>query len=125
MAGSWAYSVDPKVSFFQWLSTRPDDLAAFQDHMKGYTSERGTWFNLYPVQRFLDGFRADTPLIVDVGGSTGHDIEKFCQKYPQSPGKLIIQDLPEVVEKAKELPRDEAISLTGHDFFTPQPVKGK
>lgn len=78
----------------------------------------------YPVQDHLvKGFDRDAPLLVDVGGSTGHDLAEFRRKHPEVQGQFILQDLPEVVEKAQTLISPE-IKAMEHDFFKEQPVKG-
>lgn len=67
----------------------------------------------------------DRPLIVDVGGGRGQallTIREHCGDVFD--GKMILQDLPVVIEslKPEELPGIEPMK---HDIFTPQPVKGK
>lgn len=62
------------------------------------------------------------PLLVDVGGEIGHDLIAFKQKFPSLPGKLIVQDIPVVIEAVQDLP--SGIEAMKHDFLTPQPVKG-
>jgi hypothetical protein len=43
-------------------------------------------------------------------------------KYPDAPGRLILQDLPHVIDSIQELhPKVERMK---HDFYTEQPVKG-
>lgn len=64
-------------------------------------------------------------LLVDIGGSLGHDLSEFRRKWPQVPGRLILQDLPKVVEQARSMDLDPAIELMTHDFFTEQPIKGE
>tara|TARA_R110002003_G_scaffold252_2_gene17834 strand:+ start:3560 stop:4456 length:897 start_codon:yes stop_codon:yes gene_type:complete len=59
-------------------------------------------------------------LFVDVGGSMGHQVRKFAEKYPSLAGRLVLEDLPQVVEKAVDVPA--SITKIGHDFFTPQPA---
>ena len=44
----------------------------------------------------------------------------FRKNFPQTPGKFILQDQQHVVDSADV----EGIERMGHDFFTPQPVKG-
>ena len=44
-------------------------------------------------------------------------------KFPEAPGRLILQDLPVVIDAIKELP--SKIERMPHDFHTEQPVKGK
>jgi len=79
----------------------------------------------FPVQERLIEERniiEDDVLLVDMGGSIGHDLSEFKRKWPDAPGRLILQDLPTVLCHAQGL--DPAIQVTPHDFFTPQPVKG-
>jgi len=64
----------------------------------------------------------DEVLLVDVGGSLGHDISEFRKKHPSAPGRLVLQDLPAVIAQGKDL--DSKIEPKAHDFFTEQPIKG-
>lgn len=64
----------------------------------------------------------DAVLLVDVGGGTGRDIANFHENYPGIPGRLVLQDLPSVIQDAKNLPA--AVELLAHDFFETQPVEG-
>jgi hypothetical protein len=36
--------------------------------------------------------------MVDVAGGRGHDLKKFRAKFPHAPGRLIVEDLPQVLE---------------------------
>lgn len=78
----------------------------------------------YPVrEQLLDNtLTNEDALLVDMGGSIGHDLAEFKHKWPDARGRLILQDLPAVVAHVKAL--DPAIEVTPHDFFTPQPVHG-
>ncbi|KAF4462492.1 S-adenosyl-L-methionine-dependent methyltransferase [Fusarium albosuccineum] len=58
----------------------------------------------------------------NVAGGLGHDINEFKKFYPNHPGKLILQDLPVVVNDFKGI--DSSIELMDHDFLTKQPIKG-
>ena len=82
--------------------------------------------DFYPVQKQLgDGVGSNdkSVLLVDVGGGMGHDLEELKAKHPELKGRLVLQDRPEVINKIEgPIP---AIEPTVHDFFTPQPVKGK
>ncbi|KAK1759952.1 S-adenosyl-L-methionine-dependent methyltransferase [Echria macrotheca] len=63
--------------------------------------------------------------VVDVGGSAGTFAVALTDKYPSL--RVVVQDLPDVIDKARAgLPSRSAgrVTLMGHDFFTPQPVKG-
>ncbi|KAK1638873.1 S-adenosyl-L-methionine-dependent methyltransferase [Colletotrichum phormii] len=76
-------------------------------HMGGYRQGRVPWMHpsLYPVEKTLfqeADSSPDSPLLVDVAGGLGHDIDEFKKMYPTH----------------------QAIELKGHDFLTEQPVKG-
>lgn len=80
----------------------------------------------YPVPTLTEGLNIgdNDVLLVDVGGSIGHDLSEFRRKWPDVPGRLILQDLLEPIEKAKTINLSPGIEPMVHDFFTEQPVKG-
>lgn len=76
----------------------------------------------YPVkERLFDGFdtsNKDAVLLIDVGGGFGHYTEELLSKFPNCPGRLILQDLPPVIGRIQQLhPRIEKME---YDFFTEQ-----
>lgn len=81
-----------------------------------------------PVQRVLEqdptsAGNEDGVLLIDVGGGIGHDMELFQKYHSKLPGRLILQELPSVIEAATtRLPK--GIESMEYDFFTPQPIKG-
>lgn len=119
------YGVD--TGFFGCLQQEPLTAKQFSNHMGMYAQGRVRWMDhgFYPVQKqLIDGAAIgdqDT-LLVDVGGSFGHDLADFRRKWPHIPGRLVLQDLPEVVVSVKDL--HPSIEVMAHDFFTEQPVKG-
>jgi hypothetical protein len=88
------------------------------------SSEDVEFMKSYPAAERLNITDPERVLFVDVGGSMGHQVRKFGEKYPELKGKLVLEDLPQVVDKAVDVP--SSIIKVGHDFFTPQPdvVKG-
>lgn len=62
-------------------------------------------------------------LLVDVGGNVGHDLMDFRRRFPNAHGRLILQDLPHVIETASQV-EQFGIERMGYDFFTPQTVQG-
>jgi hypothetical protein len=67
----------------------------------------------------------ERPFVVDVAGGRGQALLKLQEEIPGAyGGKLILQDLPIVIDslKPEELPNIEAMS---YDIFTPQPVKSE
>ncbi|KAJ5180400.1 Winged helix-turn-helix transcription repressor DNA-binding [Penicillium capsulatum] len=115
--------------FFKYIQDEPHTLKQFANHMSTYHQGRPSWMdrNFYPVQeRLLDDQKITSTdvLLVDVGGSTGHDLSEFRQKWPDAPGRLVLQDRSEVIAKAQELALHPSIEPMAHDFFTAQPVRG-
>ncbi|KAJ5960860.1 Winged helix-turn-helix transcription repressor DNA-binding [Penicillium vulpinum] len=115
------------MGFFGHVQQEPITAKQFNNHMSVYAQGRFRWMDpgFYPVQeQLIDGVTIgeDDVLLVDVGGSFGHDLSDFRRKWPEVPGRLVLQDLPEVVVSVKDL--HPSIEVTGHDFFTEQPIKG-
>lgn len=116
------------LSFFEYLYTIPGMAEEFAHHMTGSRHGQASWMDpdFYPVAERLvteADTSPDAVFLVDVGGSTGHDIAEFNDKHPDVPGRLMLQDLPSVIETVKELhPKIEPV---GHDFFAEQPIKGQ
>lgn len=107
---------------FSYLGSNPSSLADFNNLMAGQRYGRKDWFDFFPVQeKLLDGFTGG-PLLVDVGGSEGYELQCFKETFPSAKGDLVLQDLPVVIDRIQNL--DSDIIRMEHDFFTPQPVKG-
>ena len=135
-AGIFQYANDTDLPSFQYYTEKmpPSMMENFSSFMEGTRSDHGNWLDWFPVrERLLDHFQGlpvaqDFPdqdvLLVDMGGSLGQDIKALARKIGADVQcRLVLQDLPSVVQKAKDL--DHRIEAQGHDFFSPQPVKGK
>ena len=80
---------------------------------------------IYPLPDELSEFDTndDTVLLIDVGGGKGHVAEQIRTLTKDIKGRVILPDLPKVIEDISEpLPRVERMK---YDFFTAQPVQGK
>lgn len=120
-----AYRTD--LNLFEYLHAHPPYGEQFNFHMGGYHQGRPSWMDdgFYPVkERLIDGVDCTEgdALLVDIGGSVGHDLEELYRKHPDVPGRLILQDLPAVIGQIQKL--DGRIERMAYDFFTEQPVKG-
>ncbi|KAJ5316510.1 hypothetical protein PENANT_c019G11649 [Penicillium antarcticum] len=111
-------------SQFEWLARNQQQQTLFNSYMASRREGRPMWFNTYPVERLLGDAVPfeDTVFLVDVGGNQGHDLSKFRREYGHLPGKLILQDLPSVVEGVSG--QDAGVEVMGYSFLEPQPVKG-
>ena len=124
--GPFQYGHDTKLSCKDWRAEHPAIQRAFNNHMAGYVGSQPRWmdYDFYPVKdRLGKGLKSGSePLIVDVGGSLGHDLAAFKAKHPELPGRLVLQDLPTVISQVDHT--RPGIEPMVHDFLTPQPVKG-
>ena len=130
-SGLWApfqYFYDCKdVDLFAYFAKVPGFGKRFGSVMNVWSTDRPklTQEGYYPVkERLIDGADSET-FLVDIGGGTGHDISELKQTFGDAiPGKLILEDRPEVIAVAEKGTGLEGIEKMGHDFLTEQPVKG-
>lgn len=80
-----------------------------------------SWFDFFPVEEKLQVQDPSDVLLVDVGGGHGKDLLAFREKFRDITGRLVLQDLPHVIETGDIPP---GIEGQGHNFFDEQPVKG-
>ncbi|THC97444.1 hypothetical protein EYZ11_003093 [Aspergillus tanneri] len=121
--GPFQYATGTKSHYFDFLASEPYYQQAFNTVMTISHRRQGqNWFNFFPVEEKLRVANDSDILIVDVGGSQGGDIIAFQQKLPHLRGRLVLQDLPIVINAITELP--SGIESQGHDFFEEQPMKG-
>lgn len=111
-------------SQFEWLANHAEQQELFNSYMASRREGRPMWYDIYPVQRLLGHAMPykDTVFLVDIGGNQGHDLSKFRREYGYLPGKMVLQDLPKVVEGVDG--KDAGIEVMGYNFMDSQPVKG-
>ncbi|KAL8753705.1 MAG: hypothetical protein Q9184_005341 [Pyrenodesmia sp. 2 TL-2023] len=127
-----AFTYATGSEFWTHLNGTPVHSHIFNEFMATRRQGRKSWYDIYPVGRELSNLpNADTDvekerkvLIVDVGGNRGHDLVELRARNPQLVGKMILQDLPDVVANTSFDPDDNmAIEAMPHDFFQPQPIR--
>lgn len=120
--GNWQSVTGEQLTHFGWMAANPRAEKIFWYVMEGHASQRGSWVDVYPTEEIMRNAEPEGPLIVDVGGAGGHDVEPFVHKHPEAAGRVYFQDVPKVIEEA-EGQRLKGLIPMVHDFFTPQPVK--
>ena len=124
--GAFQWAFNTKETYFHHIHKDPETMKDFDTFMSGNRSPRQHWIDWFPVEsEIISGSHEgkDEVLLVDAGGGKGHDLETFLEKFPGFKGRLVLQDLPGIIDNLKGL--NEAIQAIGHDFFNPQPVKGR
>ena len=106
---------------FEWMAQQPELAKALGQAMAIQRKE--SWVDSYPVEEEVSSFTvtSDNALLVDVGGGFGQQAIAFKNRFPNLQGRIIVEDIPATLAAAKPV---EGIEFLGHDFFTPQPIKG-
>ena len=115
------------VQFWEFFDKYPEHRKDFDEYMAARRKGFAMWHETFPLAEILGTNVKTDPeavLFVDVGGNQGHEITNFLKAYPELPGRLILQDLPPMIERVSKDP-PEGIELIPYDLFTPQPVKGQ
>ncbi|KAJ5782743.1 hypothetical protein N7457_004517 [Penicillium paradoxum] len=124
------YTHGVQIDGFTWLCQNPAALTRFNSFMEGHRADRPHWGDWFPVQEQIlnhPGLSADKALMVDIGAGRGHDLIGFRQRFPDAPGKLVLEDLPSVIDEVRGARDLDAagIQTVGYDFFAGiQPVHG-
>ncbi|KAA8644045.1 hypothetical protein EYZ11_004480 [Aspergillus tanneri] len=121
--GIFQYTKGFMGNLFEYYDAHPEEGRSFNNVMGGVMANQAGMLDIYPYGNLIDPTRDDatTPVLVDVGGNVGHDINKLLSLYPQLAPRLVLQDRNDVVRRAR-CPSN--VTVMAHDFFTPQPVKG-
>jgi O-methyltransferase domain len=121
--GPFQFTQGKQIHHFEWLATKPKIQAAFNATMKAAHMHRGVdWFDFFPMATKFQNVASTEPLLVDIGGGLGHQLIAFKQRHPDLTGRIVLQDLPAVLDDIKEL--HPGIETMPHDFFKEQPIKG-
>ena len=125
--GVFQYAQNTQLPFFPWMTQYPAKLTSFLTMLEGWRVGRAQWFEIFPTDILLfEGAKPETEnstLLVDVAGGHGYDIQSFKDRFPSQTGRLVLQDLPSVLDGIKELHPD--IVRMEYDFFDEQPIKGE
>lgn len=115
----------PNTTYFEWMAQNPAIGARFGSMMTAQATGKPTWSqeHFYPAERLSHAEDDGAVLIVDIGGGKGHDLVDFGQRHPQIKGKLVVQEMPYMVEQMQG--KLDGVEYMVHDFNQPQPVQGK
>ena len=119
------YAHNTKLNSFAHLGMLPSLSSDFNTFMGQSMGARKYWTEWFPIQeQILDDFEPDTALMVDVAGGKGQDLKALRDKFPDS-GRLVLQELPQVLREVTADELHPSIERMEYDFFDEQPVKGK
>ncbi|KAL8757503.1 MAG: hypothetical protein Q9184_004183 [Pyrenodesmia sp. 2 TL-2023] len=112
------------LSFFDWMTEHPEHYAVLNKFMAANRMAQ-TGVQVFPFEDKVPALfkteSPETPLFVDVGGGRGQMCRAFRARYPDLPGRVIFQDLPQTMADA---PSGNGTEAMAHNFFHPQPIRG-
>lgn len=112
---------DTDLNAYSWFGQHPAQLNHFNTYMALRRNPNSTWLSVYPVAEEAGGWPSEKPLYVNIGGGVGHQCAQFREKYPDIPGRVVLQDLPHSVAQALPTPGVENMA---HNMLDPQPIVG-
>lgn len=113
------------TTFDHFVKSEPHLLSNLSALMKVIQRDRLNWSAWFPADvLFQEGSESDDAFMVDVGGGLGHDLMGLAGRYPEKKIRLVVEDMPSVIEETRAEKLDPRIELVEHDFFQQQPVKG-
>ncbi|OAA67555.1 O-methyltransferase, family 2 [Cordyceps fumosorosea ARSEF 2679] len=113
---------------YEVLEGMPAMHRDFNAAMAVGTGQPEPWFRLFPTAERLLPTHDDngtTPLLVDVAGGRGHDLQAFHAAF-RGRVPLVLQDLPDILDTIPAgLLNPPAVTAQAWDFFggEPQPVR--
>lgn len=122
----WYTAKNTKDPIWEWISKRPVQLEQMMSWMQGQRDGLPIFLDAIDFNQYARGATDSTLIFVDVGGNRGHQCINLKQRYPDLPGRIVVQDQPHVIEEAKAnpLPGFGGIEAQSHDIFSPQKLKG-
>ncbi|KAI1499014.1 S-adenosyl-L-methionine-dependent methyltransferase [Biscogniauxia marginata] len=118
------------ITFYDWLQSRPENADCFHTFMRTHRTGVRTWLERSDIMDLLaEVFKRESKnvngearvVFVDVGGGIGQQCNALKKRWPGLEGRIILEDLEEVVARAEV---GEGIERVGVNFFEEQPVKG-
>jgi hypothetical protein len=125
--GPFQFARNTDLHGFDWISRNPKLQKAMNVVMQLARQSNGgrEWCDVFPVEEKLAVRDPEKDVaIVDVGGGLGQVLVSLRERFPELKGKMVVQDLPVVVESIKPGDLPEGVEAMGVDFFKAQPVKG-
>ncbi|PLB45682.1 S-adenosyl-L-methionine-dependent methyltransferase, partial [Aspergillus steynii IBT 23096] len=108
------------LTAFEWMCQNPEQLKNLGKLMAIHRDRH--WIETFPVEREVAdvSISPHQAILVDVGGGYGQQAIAFRQRFPQLPGRVVVQDIPETLKHAAAV---DGIEFMAHDFFKHQPIR--
>ncbi len=126
---AFQYGHHTDLGLWEYLKQDPERTKVFNSGMRSLTTIGGSSKSAgaYPfAEELAKELVTDTDvLIVDVGGGRGQALESIKASFPQLKGRMILQDVQDVIDDARTGGLAKHIEPQVASFFDGQQVKGK
>lgn len=115
------------LGFWEYLKEVPARMQLFSAGMRSQVTVgngRRSGAFLFGEVLGKDPCAEDEVAIVDVGGGRGQALETIKADYPELQGRMVLQDLADVIDDAKASGLPPFIEAQTGSFFGPQAIKG-
>ena len=112
------------MDYWEYIG-RPEhnDLLSYAGRfMQNWKEGTPDWLSVYPIKDTGKDLDPERVLFVDVGGGLGHQFQLLLQQKSELKGRIVLEDLPEVV---KGRPPIDGVEFLSQDFREEQKIKGK
>ena len=126
--GAFQFGHRTELGPWEFLKGDPERLAVFNSGMQSLATIGGVGRSAgaFPFDREMEKeeiVEMDV-LIVDVGGGRGQTLKAIHDAFPKLKGRMVLQDVPDVIEDAKASGLPSFIEPMAASFFERQPVEG-
>ena len=127
--GAFQHGHRTELGLFEYMTETRERVKTFDSAMQSLAMihDAGRSAGSFPFDKGLNPaeIRDTYVVIVDVGGGRGQALKAIREAYPSLKGRMVLQDVPEVIEDAKASGLPGFIEPMAASFFEAQPVKGK
>lgn len=122
---AWTEGQEGK-SIWEIMSQYPERFDNFQRGLPFYDANLPKT-GYYDFGKLAEGSGPDRTVMVDIGSGLGQTMVEIVEANPAlKSSKIVLQDMENVVKVATEAATQPSnFEFMVHDFYTPQPVKGK
>ncbi|MCJ1286657.1 hypothetical protein MMC26_006003 [Xylographa opegraphella] len=122
------YGHHTRLGFWEYLKADPERARLFNSGMRSLATvgSANRSAGPYPFGEELgtEEVRDTDVLVVDVGGGRGQVLEAIKASFPSLKGRMVLQDVPDVIEDAEASGLPGFIEPMAVSFFEPQPIEG-
>ena len=126
---AFQYGHRTKLGFWEYLKADPERARLFNSGMQSLATIGNVKNSAgpYPFEEQLknEEIRTDDVAILDIGGGRGQMLEAVKTAFPTLNGRMILQDVDDVIEDAKSRGLPDYVEPMAVSFFEPQPIEGK